>query len=107
MIKDNKQKFIEQIEKWWPVAKGSIALVHKPCTNKNCQVCKSGKRHPAFILEYIEEGKRRCMHVPKAMVETMKNAIKNGRFLEKELLKTGKEMILDYRRKRDKVKEGK
>jgi hypothetical protein len=105
MIKDNKQKFLDLVEKSWPVAKGSIALVHKPCTNKNCQVCKSGKRHPSFILEYMEEGKRKCMHVPKEMVEVLKKAIENGRLLEKELLKMGKEMILDYRHKRDKVKE--
>jgi hypothetical protein len=53
----------------------------------------------------MEEGKRKCMHVPKAMVEVLKKAIENGRLLEKELLKMGKEMILDYRHKRDKVKE--
>jgi len=107
MIKDNKQKFLDLVEKSWPVAKGSIALVHKPCTNKNCQICKSGQRHPAFILEYMEEGKRKCMHVPKAMVEVLKKAIENGRLLEKELLRMGKEMILEYRSKRDEAKESK
>jgi hypothetical protein len=107
MLKNGKQKFLEQVEKWWPLAKGSIALVHKPCSNKNCQVCKSGKRHPSFILEYMEDGKRRCMHVPKIMVEPLKKAIKNGRLLEKELLRMGKEMILEYRHERDEARNSK
>ena len=37
----------------YPVARGSLALVHKPCANPNCPACKSGEKHPSWIFGYV------------------------------------------------------
>jgi hypothetical protein len=85
----------------WPAIKGSLALVHKPCIRKNCPLCLSGKKHPAHILSYNHNGKRRCMYVPKDVVPLIEQALENGRAIEQWLCEQGPILIHDYRAKRD------
>lgn len=77
----------------YPVARGSLALVRKPCTNPNCSLCKSGERHPAWIFGYVEDGKRKCLHVQPRHVATVRKAIENGRKLERMILDGGLDLI--------------
>jgi hypothetical protein len=83
----------------WPLAKGSLSEVRKPCIRPNCRACKEGRKHKAFIFSFIKGGKRRCMYVPKGLVPALRKAIANGRKLEKMLVEFGEEMIREYRRK--------
>ena len=69
----------------WPAAKGSLALVHKPCTRPHCQACARGDKHPAYIFSFTDGKKRRCMYVPKALVPTVRAWLRNGRKLERLL----------------------
>lgn len=88
-----KAAFRDAVASLYPVARGSLALVHKPCTNPNCSLCKSGKRHPAWIFGYVEGGKRKCLHVQPRHVETVRKAIDNGRKLEEMILKGGLDLM--------------
>jgi len=85
--------FRDAVASLYPVARGSLALVRKPCTNPNCSLCKSGERHPAWIFGYVEDGKRKCLHIQPRHVETVRKAIENGRKLERMILDGGVDLI--------------
>jgi hypothetical protein len=81
----------------WPAIKGSLALVHKPCIRPNCPACACGDKHPNYLLTFTEKGRRRTLYVPKAMVETLDQALENGRQIEKLLYQTGPALLKEFR----------
>lgn len=86
----------------WPMAKGSLARVARPCGRpKECAACRSGKRHPMWIFTFREGGRLRCRYVPAEWVETLRRALANGREMEKRLVAEGAALIERYRRGRD------
>jgi len=97
---NNHKEFMKKIEALWPLAKGSLAQVRKPCIRPNCRACSEGRKHKAHIFSFTKGGKRRCMYVPKELVPTLRLAISNGRKLERKLFKLGEAVIKDYRGKR-------
>ena len=101
MRKNNNHKaFMKKLEAMWPLAKGSLAQVRKPCIRPNCRACKEGRKHKAYIFSFTKSGKRRCMYVPKELVPAMRKAISNGRKIERKLFELGEALIKDYRGKR-------
>jgi len=89
----------------WPLAKGSLSEIRKPCVRPNCRACREGRKHKAVIFSFHKNGKKRCMYVPKGMVSTLRKAIANGRKLEKLLVQSGEEMIREYRRQQREQKK--
>jgi hypothetical protein len=83
----------------WPAAKGSLALVYKPCIRAHCPICARGDKHPNYLLSFSEAGRRRCSYVPKAMVAALKQALENGRKIERLLYATGPALLKEYRAK--------
>lgn len=97
--------FIASARKLWPVAKGSLARVARPCGRpKECAACRSGRRHPMWIFTFREEGRLRCRYVPDGLVEPLRRALANGRELEKRLVAEGAGLIERHRRARDREK---
>jgi hypothetical protein len=92
-----KEKWIAQIRNLWPAVKGSLALVNKPCIRKSCPACASGKKHPAWILSVVVDGRRSSRYVPEAYVPQIKQAITNGRKIE-ELLQLAAIEMIEYHR---------
>ena len=95
---------IQAMEKWkkeigdlWPAAKGSLAKVYKPCIRKNCPACARGDKHPAWLLSFTSQGRRKVMYVPLALVPQIRRAIQNGRQIVKRLYRTGPDLIKRYR----------
>ena len=82
-------RFLEKLVPLWPALKGSLALVHKPCIRPHCRACASGVKHPNYLLTYTQNGKRRCLYVPRPMVAVLQNALKNGRHIEQLLYQMG------------------
>ena len=93
--------FARQIQELWPVLKGSLARIYKPCIRKNCLACARGDKHPAWILTVSQKGRRRCLYVPETLVPTLRQAIGNGRRLEELLCRMGPAMVKAYRVQRD------
>jgi hypothetical protein len=93
------QRLWNKLQGYWPALKGSLALVHKPCIRPNCRTCASGKKHPNHLLAFTEEGRRRCLYVPSAMVPTIKRALNNGRRMEQLLYQMGPALLEEYRAK--------
>jgi len=99
------REFSEQVESLWPLAKGSVAEVRKPCIRPNCRACAEGEKHQAFIFSYKDnKGKRRCLYVPEELVPTLRQALENGRRLEELLSQLGEDLIKEHREQRGKRK---
>jgi len=95
---DPHRVFLKEIAGLWPLAKGSLAEVRKPCTRKGCKACAEGLGHPAAIFTYREGGKLRCMHVRPGQVAEIRLAIENGREFEAKLTRLGREAVLRHRK---------
>jgi len=93
--------FLRQLEKLWPAIKGSLAEIRKPCIRPNCPACARGDKHPAFILSFTDQDRRRCMYVPAQLVPQLQQALRNGKALEALLYQLGPELLRQYRRQRD------
>jgi hypothetical protein len=92
-----QQRLWDKLQGCWPALKGSLALVHKPCIRPNCRACASGKKHPNYLLAFSDEGRRRCLYVPKGLVPALKRALKNGRRIEQLLYQMGPALLEEYR----------
>jgi len=96
------ERFLEELRRRWPLAKGSLAEVRKPCIRPRCAACARGEKHPAFLFSYAEEGRRRCMYVPRDLVPRLRQAIENGRWAERQLHRMGARLIVAHRQSRRK-----
>ena len=95
-----QQKFLAQLPALWPPLKGSLALVKKPCIRKNCPACARGDKHPAWMLSFTQDKRRRCRYVSKELVPLLRQGLRNGRRLEQLLFALGPELLRAHRRKR-------
>ena len=93
-----KTRWLCDVTRLWPVAKGSLSEVRKPCTRPNCPACRDGRRHKVFLFCYREDGRSRCAYVPAAAVALVRQAIANGRHLERRLVTEGRALIAAQRR---------
>jgi hypothetical protein len=94
------QKWKPQFQALWPALKGSLTKVYKPCIRKNCPACARGDKHPAWMLNFTQKKRRRCLYVPLALVPTIRQALKNGRQLEELLYRMAPTLVKEYRRNR-------
>ena len=99
LVAPTPQRLWQELQTCWPALKGSLALVYKPCIRPDCQACASGKKHPNYLLAFTQQGKRRCLYVPRAMVPQIKRALANGRRVERLLYEMGPALLQDYRAK--------
>jgi hypothetical protein len=98
-----QEKFLAQLPALWPPLKGSLALIKKPCIRKNCPACARGDKHPAWILSFTQDKRRRCMYVPKQLIPFLRQGIQNGRRLEQLLFALGPDLLRAYRQQRPKA----
>lgn len=94
------QAFLDELAGLWPVAKGCLSEVRKPCIRPNCPACRSGKKHPALLFSFMQAGKRRCRYVPRELAPVLRQALANGRRLEQRLAELGAELLERYRQQR-------
>lgn len=97
----DQRTFLDELERFWPVAKGSLAEVRKPCGRKSCIPCREGRKHPAFIFIFRRSGKTLCRHVPRDLVPRLRQAIANGRRMEEALVRAGEGVILQHRKNKE------
>jgi hypothetical protein len=96
----DQQAFLDELAGLWPLAKGSLAEVRKPCIRPNCAACRSGRKHSAWLFSFTQNGKRRCRYVPLELVPTLRKALDNGRQMERRLVELGAELLQRYRQER-------
>jgi hypothetical protein len=95
-----QKAFLKELLGQWPLAKGSLAQVRKPCIRPNCPACRSGRKHPAWLFSFTRGGKRVCRYVPAELVPILRQALDNGRWLERRLVELGAELLERYRQRR-------
>jgi hypothetical protein len=88
-----KAAFLKKVAALWPIARGTVSLVRKPCSRKVCRACASGERHPALIYTCRVGGRGRCLHVRKADEALVRMATENCRKLEALLAEEGVRLI--------------
>lgn len=91
-------RLLRQIQALLPAAKGCVCKIRKPCIRPDCRLCKEGKKHPSFILEWHDGQRRRCTYVPERLVAALRKAIANGRRIERLLSLAGAQMVMEARR---------
>jgi len=91
------QQWQKEIAALWPAIKGSLARVYKPCIRKHCPACARGDKHPAWMLSFTLQKRRRVMYVPVALVPLLRQALRNGRKVEKLLYRAGPELVKTHR----------
>lgn len=92
-----RKKWQQQLTALWPALKGSLAQVYKPCIRRNCPACARGDKHPAWLLSFSAQGRRKTMYVPLALVPTIRKALHNGRKIEQLLYRSGPQMLKQHR----------
>lgn len=97
----DQQAFLDALAGLWPLAKGSLTEVRKPCIRPACPACKAGRKHQAILFTFTEGGRRRCRYVPADLAPVLREALANGRRLEARLAELGPALIEAYRRRRD------
>jgi hypothetical protein len=100
----SQEPFARKVISLWPALKGSLAQVRKPCIRPQCRACARGANHPAYLLSFTQQGRRRCMYVPAPLVALIKRALKNGRRIEQLLYQMGPALIWQHRQTRTDVK---
>jgi len=96
-----REEFLAAARALWPVAKGSLAHVARPCGRPaRCAACRSGRRHPMWIFTFRQGGRLRCRYVPPDLVETLRKALANGRRWEARLTEEGAALLARARASR-------
>lgn len=99
----NKKQIKDALQVIGPATKGSLVEVRKPCIRPQCPACKAGRKHRAFMFHYAQGGKRRCMYVPLAFVDALREALRNGRLVEQCLHEAGPALIKAWRQETDRT----
>jgi hypothetical protein len=103
LLKQLDQKdFLSEIADLWPAAGGSLSLVRKPCVRPGCPACAKGIKHASYILMTRDEVSRRCMYVPKELAPVLREAMENGKKVDKLMSRMAVRMIMAWRDKRGK-----
>jgi len=102
----SQQAFLQDVAAHWPLAKGSLAFVHRPCIRPNCPACKRGDKHGAWIFTFRQGGRQRCRYVTKELVPLLRQAIANGRWLEARVTEEGATLIEQHRQERAERRKG-
>ena len=98
--KGTLERFIAELRRQWPVARGSLCEVAKPCVREGCADCARGDKHPSFIFSYRKDGKQRCLYVPRELVPQLRRAIDGGRWVESRLSEIGAALVFAHRQQR-------
>lgn len=97
---DAFDRLIDELRRRWPIARGSLCEVAKPCVRPGCAACAQGDKHPSFIFSYRQDGKQRCLYVPRELVPELRRAIEGGQWLERRLSELGAALVFAHRQQR-------
>jgi hypothetical protein len=81
---------------------GSLCEQQLRCGKPNCR-CASGEGHSAWILTFMEHGKKRTLHIPKHLVEQVRQQVEAGRRYQdavREVLTANAQLFILARKQR-------
>jgi hypothetical protein len=95
-----EEKWIKEAGLLFPAAKGSVREVRRGCGYPKCKRCASGEKHQGYLFTYYLNGKQKSHNVPKEKLEALKEALENGRTLERLMVQNALAMIQTDRGKK-------
>lgn len=106
-----KNETPSDVERWltsqtagtWPALLGSLSLRRSPCIRENCPACRSGERHPSYVLYGRLKGRRISVYVPEELVPEVQRCLDNGRALQELLYEAAPRCIKALKRERVKA----
>ena len=78
--------------------------MRKPCIRPHCPACKAGRKHKAIFFSFPKDGQRVCRYVPAELAPLLRQALANGRQLERRLAQLGEAQLEAYRKNRSRKK---
>ena len=98
---DLKRWFLQEVERLWPLALGSLALRHGPCIRKRCSACASGEGHASYALSGRMGRKgRTSLYVPEELVPEVQQAVEHGRQLQELMRAASQRYVAALKRER-------
>jgi hypothetical protein len=91
------ERFIDELRRRWPIARGSLCEVAKPCVRAGCAACAHGDKHLSFIFSYRKDGKQRCLYVSRELVAELRRAIDGGQWVESRMSELGAALVFAHR----------
>src|SRR3954453_7096149 len=67
-----------------PFLRGSLAERARPCGKPTCR-CQRGQLHRSLYLAIRHKGRRALLYIPRALEETARQWVDNGRRLRQQL----------------------
>ena len=95
----DRKDFLSEIAGLWPAAGGSLSLVRKPCVRPVVRFVPKALNMPRIFNDKDEVG-RRCMYVPKELAPVLREALENGKKVDKLMSRMAVRMIMKWRDKR-------
>lgn len=87
----------------WPAMLGSLSLRRAPCIRENCKACRSGERHPSYVLYGRLNGRRVTLYIPEDLVPEVRRCLDNGRALQQLLFEAGPRYVKALKRQRSRL----
>jgi len=97
---DVKRWFLQEVERLWPLALGSLSLRRGPCIRPNCPACASGEGHASWALSGRQGRRRFSLYVPQGVRPEVQQAIKQGRQLQELMREAGQRYLASLKRAR-------
>jgi len=94
-FEQRREAKLKQLAHCRPLVAASLCKVNRRCGNPNCK-CARGEFHTAHVLTYKVKGKTRTVHVPKDMVEEVRQWVKEHKRVKRvigEISKTSLAII--------------
>ena len=80
-----RESKLRQLHTVGPLVAASLCRRMTRCGNANCR-CASGQKHESWCLTYKEEGRTRTVHIPRDMLEEVRQWVEEHK-RAKQLLK--------------------
>jgi hypothetical protein len=108
-VSEQDELYVRRLQLWQKlvgagdVVRGSVVVLRRPCTRRNCRRCASGERHAATYLGHRQGGKLHWVYLPADLVPRVRAWVKNYRDLEavlQELSRTNVAILRAWARER-------
>jgi Family of unknown function (DUF6788) len=77
-IRQRKFELIQRFQFPEDLLPGSLSQQHLRCGKPNCH-CAEGEGHPVWSLTFMADGKKHVQHIPKHLVDEVRQRVDAGR----------------------------
>jgi hypothetical protein len=82
-----------------PFLRGTLVLRHRSCGKSYCR-CQQGQKHPALYLYTRHGGQPICTYIPRALHDTVRQWVDNGRRVKRLLDDVSQHNLQDLLRRK-------